>query len=77
MKKNSAALTTVFGITYDYESVMHYSRWQCARKVGSSYQPSMYYPRWINPKEVGQRKELSDLDVLHIVARISVAYASW
>ena len=32
----------------------------------------MSYPRRINPNKVGQRKELSDLDVLHIVARIKL-----
>lgn len=61
MRKQTTSLT--LGIGYDYYSVMHYSRWQCAR---SWYQPSMSFPRGINPNSVGQRARLSAKDIQHI-----------
>jgi hypothetical protein len=61
MYKQSSAST--FGIPYDYGSVMHYSRWQCASSYNS---PSMSFPSSVNPDSVGQRARLSDKDVQHI-----------
>ena len=56
----------VYGISYDYESVMHYSQWQCAYKENGYYHPSMTFPAGVDPDKVGQRTKLSAKDLEHI-----------
>ena len=63
MKKNDNADT--LNIEYDYASVMHYSRWQCA--LSKPDKPSMTYKQLTgDPDSVGQRQELSSKDIQHI-----------
>ena len=65
MKKQKDADTVK--LVYDYDSVMHYSRWQCAASYPDS--PSMTYTKYIhNPDYVGQRRKLSSTDIQHIKA---------
>ena len=65
MAKNDNADT--LKIAYDYNSVMHYSRWQCAAKYPSN--PSMSFPLYFgNPDDVGQRAAISAKDIQHIKA---------
>ena len=58
-------------IAYDYESVMHYSRWQCSYKSYGFTKASMTFTNKYQGRrkdDVGQRARLSDKDIQHINA---------
>ena len=57
-------------IAYDYDSVMHYSRWQCSYKSYGFTQTSMSFTnRYRGRKDaVGQRARLSAKDIQHVNA---------
>ena len=58
-------------IAYDYESVMHYSRWQCSYTSFKFKQPSMSFTNQYQGRrkdDVGQRARLSAKDIQHVDA---------
>ena len=64
MRKMTNANTLMIG--YDYFSLMHYGRWQCASKRQESMTfTSRFYG---DQEDVGQRIYLSDKDIQHINA---------
>ncbi|XP_019857156.1 PREDICTED: high choriolytic enzyme 1-like, partial [Amphimedon queenslandica] len=62
----------LYGIGYDFLSVMHYSQWQCAFYYAYQGQqllvPSMIFKYKGKADDVGQRLILSDKDIQHIKA---------
>ena len=65
MEKKSTTTVDTQDIEYDYTSVMHYSRWQCAAE--NPDKPSMTFLKYTgDPDYVGQRDSLSSKDIQQI-----------